>query len=278
MAAPRRAAERVAQLEALARAQPTREEHLRQRIADGSDGKRHKPRVAVDAQSPPLARKPKRVSLREQFRKLVSPTHERRGKPDRRRTQFVRIGRQMLEMDNYDRMTVAAVVREAHCSVGAFYTRFANKSLFIDALIADAFHAALGELAPPDDAPKGQTAARIATVRFIVDSVLNVAQQNAGALRAAIKRSHIAPAALAPVLAYRQAVTDQAVHRLVPRLCGANPEQAVRVAMQVLHATVTDACLCPEKILPVHSTVLLDQLVHMIAQYLSRRPSAHRRA
>lgn len=229
-------------------------------------------RAIVGTKPIQLASKPKRAPLRAQLKQLVSSNHDRRGKPDRRRATLLHIGREMLEKEDYTRITIPAVVREANCSVGAFYTRFASKTHFIDALIAEAFHGALAELDPPDDQSKGQKAALSTSVRAIVSAVLKVGQQTPGALRAGLKRSQVAPGALAPVLAYRQAVTDQALQGLVPYVQGDAPEQAVRVAMQVLHATVTDASLHQETGLSVTSPVLLDQLVHMITQHLNRPP------
>jgi AcrR family transcriptional regulator len=182
----------------------------------------------------------------------------------------VRVGRQLLAHQDFDQLSVSTITSRARCSVGAFYTRFPHKGIFLDQVIADTFgtasEAAKNELAPD----RWRDAASGRVVRAITEHVVKAMNDEAaGVMRAALKRAQGVPAAFDPILSYRSVTADLAVallaHRVPPELRRKN---AVRVALQILHATVMDSLIQDQG--PLHSgtRIMVDELSHTVARHL----------
>jgi AcrR family transcriptional regulator len=188
----------------------------------------------------------------------------------RLRSNLVRVGRQLLAHQDFDQLSVSTITSRARCSVGAFYTRFPHKSIFLDQVIVDTFDVA-SEAAKTDLAPeRWRNAASGRVVRAITEHVVKTMNdETAGVMRAALKRAQAVPAALDPILSYRSVTTDLAVALLAQRV---PPElrrkNAVRIALQILHATVMDSLLQDQGPLHGGTRIMVDELSGIVAQHL----------
>jgi AcrR family transcriptional regulator len=172
------------------------------------------------------------------------------------RLLVLRVGRQLLARQDFDHVPVSTITSAARCSVGAFYARFPHKTVLVDEVIITTF-GITSESASLDLAPRrwrDATSGKI--VRAIVEHVVTrMNDETAGVTRAALKRAQEAAAALQPILSYRSVVTDLAVELLAHRVPREKQRKnVVRVAVQVLHATVMDSLIHDRGPLHVGST------------------------
>ena len=186
-------------------------------------------------------------SMPSLIRRLIAGG-KRRARRDRRgqRTEALYdAALRLLATHDYERISIAAIAREAGCSVGAFYGRFLDKNAFLHAVISSAFRALMAESTHDLAKERWHESSRAETISGLVHHVVTQLSrdQAAGALRAAVKLATVRPAAAEPLVEYRAAVADRAVALLVPRPSPAGSVQAVRTAVQVVFATVIDATL-----------------------------------
>jgi len=182
----------------------------------------------------------------------------------------VRVGRQLLAHHDFDQLSVSTITSRARCSVGAFYTRFPHKSIFLDQVIVDTFDVA-SEAARTDLSPeRWRNAASGRVVRAITEHVVKTMNDEAaGVMRAALKRAQGVPAALDPILSYRSVTADLAVALLAHRVpLQLRRKNAVRVALQILHATVIDSLIQDQGPLHGGTQTMIDELTCMVAQHL----------
>jgi len=167
----------------------------------------------------------------------------------------------MLASQDYEQISVAKLAKEAGCSVGAFYSRFHNKDRFLHFVITSRFRNATDalnrEVATKE--PRKESAQKI--VRRIVEHVVErlSSKTAAGVTRAALKLATTKPEALEPLLRYRSAVTERAVELLDDL-----PPRSVRMTMQTVLATVTDAVLQDAGPLQAGSTRMVDALTDLM--------------
>jgi AcrR family transcriptional regulator len=206
--------------------------------------------------------------------KLLHKTRRRRRsgseKRDHKGEALTQAGVRLLALHDYDAISVAKIAREADCSVGALYPRFRKKDAFLYHIIASVFRSlnndAVSTLDPSLD-PRDSALVRVDRLnRHIVASMTG--RKAAGVIRAAIKLATVIPTASEPFEAYRKVVSDQAVALLSPKL-SETPPQAIRIAVQIVIGTVTDAIL-QKKPGPMSAgtTRMIQALTHVMAGYL----------
>jgi AcrR family transcriptional regulator len=158
------------------------------------------------------------------------------------RDALLRAGRKLCEIRNFDDLSVAEIAAAAQCSVGSFYSRFADKDGFFRALIADLVEHDRTFVQSPLDA-----AAQMSVDEILAETIASTLagyRKRRSLIRAAIRRSMTDPALWEPFRQHGQAVADRLVARLKPRLANDTiVEQEVRFACQLLYGTLNNAVL-----------------------------------
>ncbi|HXJ01394.1 MAG TPA: TetR/AcrR family transcriptional regulator [Micropepsaceae bacterium] len=165
------------------------------------------------------------------------------GRKDSRTHALFEAGIILLARQDYELVSIAGIVREAGCSVGAFYGRFPDKNAYLYQLIASAFHTLTDDANLVLDKARWPRASDSVVAHHIVSYVVTklASKRASGVIRATIKLATVRPATLDLFRDYRNAVTERAVFLLAPR--AGDRSSAVRAAMQIVFATVTDGLL-----------------------------------
>jgi AcrR family transcriptional regulator len=177
---------------------------------------------------------------------------------------------------DYETVSVAAIAREAGCSVGAFYGRFPDKAAFLQSMISVAFRILATQATRDLDPARRRGMSNRGTVNGLVRHVVQHMgrEQVAGATRAALKLATIKPEALDAFLKYRATVADQAVALLAPRPSPRGAAVAVQTAVQLVFAVVIDALQQKTGPLRLGSEQMIDTLEELITPYLDRTQRA----
>ncbi len=180
------------------------------------------------------------------FQKLVRKGGRRRRRPDGKVHGIIDAGIRLLAQKDYEAISMAKIARESGCSVGALYARFPEKNSYLYHLVGSAYrtmgHRAETQLqAMPTRHLSLPSLVRL-VVEHVVDSMTNA--RAAGVIRATVKLSTVKPIAIELFEDYRKQVTQLAVAVLAPRLKGTSTG-SIRLGMQIVLATVTDAILQP---------------------------------
>jgi len=180
------------------------------------------------------------------FQRLVRKGSRRRRGPDGKVHGIIDAGIRLLARKDYEAISMARIAREAGCSVGALYARFPEKNSYLYHLAASAYrtmaHRAETELQAMPSRHLSLPSLVRRVVEHVVDSMTNA--RAAGVIRATAKLSTVKPIAIELFEDYRKEVTRLAVVVLAPRLKG-NSTGSIRLGMQIVLATVTDAVLQP---------------------------------
>ncbi len=155
-------------------------------------------------------------------------------------------GIRLLARKDYEVISIAMIAREAGCSVGAFYARFPEKNSYLYHLIASAYRTLAHRAETELGAMPTSHLSLPSLVRLVVEHVVNTMTdaRAAGVVRATMKLSTVKPIAIELFEDYRKEVTRLAIAVLAPRLHG-NSSGPIRLGMQIVFATVTDAILQP---------------------------------
>jgi len=198
------------------------------------------------------------------------------GRRERRTEALYDAALRLLARHDYEIVSIAALAREAHCSVGAFYGRFSDKTVFLQSVITRAFRTLTAQATHDLDPARWSGIARRTTVAALVRHiVLQMSRdQVAGATRAALKLATVKPKALEPLLAYRAAVADRAVALLAPRPSPREAAVAVQSAVQLVFAVVIDAMQQKAGPLRPGRREMIDTLGDFITPYLNRTQNA----
>lgn len=153
-------------------------------------------------------------------------------------------GIRMLARKDFEALSMAQLAREAGCSVGALYARFPNKNAFLYHLIGATFRS-MGETIKLELAAnrRGQLSASN-QVNHVVDHIVSnmTSPRAAGVIRATMKLATVRPDTIQLFEDYRKTVSNLSVSLLSPKLSKTLPG-AIRIAIQIVVATVTDAIL-----------------------------------
>jgi AcrR family transcriptional regulator len=212
------------------------------------------------------------------FQKLVRKGGRRRRSPDGKVPGIIDAGIRLLARNDYEAISIARIAREAGCSVGAFYARFPEKNSYLYHLIASAFRTLAHRAETELEAMPTRHLSLPSLVRHVVEHVVNslTDARAAGVIRATIKVSTVKPITIELFEDYRKEVTRLAVAVLAPRLHG-NSTGPIRLGMQMVFATVTDAVLQPRPGPMVAGTKRMkDALTQVMLGYLGVSKSRSR--
>lgn len=154
---------------------------------------------------------------------------------------FYHQGRAMLASRDFDDMSIAQLAKAAGCSVGAFYVRFADKTVYLDFVIVHTLQQARHQLADAlpaivvDDRPGAALADHL--ISMFSDP------EFAGVARAAIKLGFADARHRRPFDAYRETVAQQFVEMTQGEDERAGDPQRVAI-LQVGLGMLTDAITC----------------------------------
>lgn len=156
------------------------------------------------------------------------------------RDALVRAGKKLCEIKDFDDLSVAEIALAAGCSVGSFYSRFADKDGFFRALVGEA--AEHDPIPTPSASDPNQPIDDI--LAEVIAATLAAYRKRRGLIRATIRRSMVEPALWEPSRKRGQEHAD----RLVARLSLSSPddpnlEHRVRFACQMLYGTLNNAVL-----------------------------------
>jgi AcrR family transcriptional regulator len=182
-------------------------------------------------------------------------------------------GLRLLALKDYDAISMAQIAREAGCSVGALYARYPEKTNYLYRVVAAGLRSLQEQIGAKLEAklgtPEPPSATVSWTVRVIVEAMAS--RKAAGVIRAGIKLSTVKPDTAELFEDYRHTVTDKAVALLAPKFPKTNT-QAIRIAVQIVMATVTDAVLQKKPGPMLAGTQRMDQaLTEIVAGYLDPR-------
>lgn len=168
-----------------------------------------------------------------------------RNRPDGKLDQIVDAGIRLLARKDFEAISMAQLAREAGCSVGAVYARFSDKNAFLYRLLSAAFRSLEASAARELDTNRWKHLSAAGRVERIVDHMVSkmTSLRAAGVIRATMKLATVRPLARERFEEYRKALSDHAVAILASKLPKTTSPQGVRVAMQIVLATVTDAVL-----------------------------------
>ncbi len=180
------------------------------------------------------------------FHKLVRKGDRRRRGPDGKVPGIIDAGIRLLARKDYEAISIARIAREAGCSVGAFYARFPEKNSYLYHLVASAYRTLAHRAETELEAMPTRHLALPSLVRLVVEHVVNTMTdaRAAGVIRATMKLSTVKPITIELFEDYRKEVTRLAIAVLAPRIRG-NSTGPIRLGMQMVFATVTDAVLQP---------------------------------
>lgn len=180
------------------------------------------------------------------FQKLIRKGGRRRRRPDGKVPSIIDAGIRLLARKDYEAISIARIAREAGCSVGAFYARFPQKNSYLYRLAASAYRTLAHRAETELEAMPTRHLPLPSLIRLVVEHVVTTMTdaRAAGVVRATIKLSTVKPITIELFEDYRKEVTRLVVAILAPRLHG-NSTGPIRLGMQMVFATVTDAVLQP---------------------------------
>jgi AcrR family transcriptional regulator len=150
----------------------------------------------------------------------------------------------LLAHRDYESVSIIDIVKEAGCSVGAFYGRFHDKDSFLYTVISASFKNTIEKAKHDLDPYRWRRASTEKIVEQIVRHVVSQTScRPAGVTRAALKLARTSPHVLEPMQEYREAVMSLAETLLAARAEVAAPARSVREATQMAMATASDALL-----------------------------------
>jgi AcrR family transcriptional regulator len=167
----------------------------------------------------------------------------RRNRRDGKHHAITDAGIRLLARKDFEAFSMAQLAREAGCSVGALYARFRDKNSYLYHAVAAGFRSMSDAARSELEGSRWRQLSAASRVKLIVEHTVSkmANPRAAGIIRATVKLATINPHAMDLFEDYRKVVSDQAVNLLAGKVPGS--AGAVRIAMQIVLATVTDAIL-----------------------------------
>jgi AcrR family transcriptional regulator len=165
---------------------------------------------------------------------------------------------------------MARIAREAGMSVGALYARFPEKHTYLYRVVGEGFRRmkenAKSALERNLEARESASASVERIVRHVVGAMTD--RKAAGVIRAALKLATVKPETIELLGDYRKLIADRSAALLSAKLHRTRP-QTVRIAVQIVLGTVTDAIL-QKKAGPMNagSTRMVNALTNVMQGYL----------
>jgi len=188
---------------------------------------------------------------------------------------------QLLETRSFEELTVAEVVAEAGCSVGAFYGRLGSKEALLDALDERYF----GELRSALDAFLDSETVRSGSLHEVLDrlagTLFELHDRQRGLLRALILHARVHRA---PAFESREEALWAQVPRVTAKLmrfrnqlAHANPEQVIVLALLQMLYSLRELTLWPRiaRHVPARGPALARELARAALAYLTTKIPRH---
>jgi AcrR family transcriptional regulator len=193
-----------------------------------------------------------------------------RGDATHRTSALYEAGSRLLSRYDFDDVSMARLAKESGCAVGTLYDRFDNKEAFLRRLSGATFHTLREDAAAFLDSAQWRRENTEHIISQIVHHIVSrmTTRRAAGVIRAAVKLGATDTLTREFFEDYRKDATEHVVKLLVPRLRYGGAAR-VRIAMQIIFATVTDAIL-HKKPGPIQagSTRMIDALSNIMCGYL----------
>jgi AcrR family transcriptional regulator len=179
------------------------------------------------------------------FFKILKKGRPKRGQADGKQNVMIDAGIRLLARKDYESLSMARIAQEAGCSVGALYARFPDKNSYLDRVIGAAMRSMQHAADTDFVVVRWNTLPLTGRVKLLVGhTVSNMASpRGAGVIRAAIKLATLRRAVMKSFEKYRSTVSNSALTMLATKGAKAPTPGEVRLAMQIVFATVTDAVL-----------------------------------
>ncbi len=149
---------------------------------------------------------------------------------------------QRLAWEDFEKVSVAMICRNAHGTTDSFYCRFPSKRAFEYALVRVTFQEMtrnFNRAMAPEAWKKAPARAIIyRLVDEVIASTMNV--PTIGVTQLAVRIGMSKPKGAKPYLEFRAAIMDRAVELLAPKLEIRNPQETIRNVFQMVLASVTD--------------------------------------
>lgn len=165
-----------------------------------------------------------------------------RGGEHGRMMAFFNSAARRLAWEDYERVSVAMICRDARCSRFTFYRRFPSKPALMQGLVLVTFGEMIRDFNQAMDPKAWKDATPQAIVHRLVDEVIarTMTVPTLGVTQLAIRIAMSMPKGAEPYFEFRAAVIDRSVALLSPRLAIRNAKIAVHNTFKMLLAMATD--------------------------------------
>jgi len=188
-------------------------------------------------------------------------------------------GRELFASEGFDGTRIGDVAERAGCSVGAFYSRFADKDSFFLA-VQEHFLAEVGT-ASAELNTRASELGGVELLRAHIAFGVRVVRPNAGLIRAIVQYGVNHPGAwnpLSDLVEARVRGVAEAIERSGLTIGHPDPSTAVAVGTHVIRGTLLHEALVGPGVFPLDDDALVDELTDVFCAYLrvSDSGAAHR--
>ncbi|MDX1668118.1 MAG: TetR/AcrR family transcriptional regulator [Limnobacter sp.] len=192
----------------------------------------------------------------------------------RKRNSLLQVGLQLMQHKTLEDLSIKEICAEAHCTVGSFYSRFADKESYFDAMLAHACDSAIvrAETLFLGGALQDQSGQEVATAIVLFVSRL-FEEDYAPVMTEAFLRECRGQVSSTPIDEVGKKfgrVISEVLEPHVDRALHPDPQLAIRFALQVLYSTLINASL-RRTIVRIGTPEFNAQLVLLFRQYLGIR-------
>lgn len=165
-----------------------------------------------------------------------------RGGKHGRTMNYFNAATRRLAWEDYQKVSVSMICRNARGTTDGFYRRFPSKPAFEYALVRVTFQEMTRNFSQAMDPAIWKNVSPRAIIYRLVDEVIASTMNvpTIGVTQLAIRITMSKPKGAEPYLEFRQAIMDRAVELLAPKLEIPNSRETVRNAFQMVLAIATD--------------------------------------
>ncbi len=155
---------------------------------------------------------------------------------------FLAAAARRLAWEDYEKVSVAMICRDARSTLHTFYRRFPNKPALMYAAVLVTFRERLKAFSRTMAAETWKDASPQTIVYRLVDEIVasTLTVPTIGITQLAMRLGMSKPLAAKPYLEFRTAIIDRSVELLAPKLKVPNAMESVRTAMQMVLAMAAD--------------------------------------
>ena len=178
-------------------------------------------------------------------------------------------GRSLFAERGFDGTRINDVVERAHCSVGVFYSRFADKDAFF-AAVRDHFFTEVAVTTADLNARAAELGGP-ALLRAYIAQGVDIFRHHSGLIRALLQYEANHPAAGAPMRTLVEARAQglvAAIERSGAKIGHPDPATAVAVGAHVVRGALLQETIHGPGLLPLDDDALVDELTDLLVAYL----------